>query len=74
MANSGKDGARALLGKCGYATGGWIKGAIKHPGSFSSAAKRAGMSTPAFAQKHRHDSGVLGKRARLAKTLGKMRG
>lgn len=66
--------AKDLLGKCGYASGGWIRGAIKHPGSFSRAAKHAGMSTAAFAQKHSGDSGVLGKRARLAQTLGKLRG
>lgn len=29
----------------------WIKGAIKHPGAFSAKAKRAGMSTAAFAAK-----------------------
>ena len=51
----------------------WIQGAIKHPGSFSAAAKRAGMSTRAFAQKHKHDPGTLGRRARLALTLMKMR-
>ncbi len=47
----------------------WIKGAIKHPGSFSAAAKRAGKSTRQFAAEHEHDSGTLGKRARLAETL-----
>ena len=29
----------------------WIKGAIKKPGSLSAAAKRAGMSTEAYAKK-----------------------
>ena len=29
----------------------WIKGAIKRPGAFSAKAKRAGMSTEAYAQK-----------------------
>jgi len=47
----------------------WIKGAIKHPGSFSAAAKRGGKSTRAFAKEHEHDSGTLGRRARLAETL-----
>jgi hypothetical protein len=50
----------------------WIKGAIKHPGAFKAKAEKAGMSTAAFAKKHAHDSGKLGKQARLAQTLGKM--
>ncbi len=53
--------------------GNWIQGAIKHPGVFSAAAKRAGMSTAAFAQRHKNDPGTLGRRARLAITLMKMR-
>lgn len=51
----------------------WIQKAIKHPGSFKAAAKRAGKSTASFATEHEHDSGTLGKRARLAKTLMGMR-
>ena len=51
----------------------WIQGAIKHPGSFKVAAKRAGKTTVAFAQEKKHASGVVGKRARLALTLSKMR-
>ena len=47
----------------------WIRGAIKHPGSFKKAAEKAGKSTAEFATEHEHDSGTLGKRARLAKTL-----
>ena len=47
----------------------WIAGAIKHHGVFRAAAKRAGMSTEAYAHKHEHASGVLGHRARLALTL-----
>ena len=54
-------------------TGGWIKGAIKHPGAFTASAKKAGMSTHAFAEKHKGDGGVTGRRARLALTLSKMR-
>jgi hypothetical protein len=54
-------------------SGGWIKGAIKKPGVFKASAKKAGMSTHAFAEKHKHDSGVTGNRARLALTLSKMR-
>ena len=51
----------------------WVKGAIKHKGIFSAAAKHAGMSTAAYAQAKRKAPGVLGKRARLAITLGKLR-
>ena len=47
----------------------WIAGAIKHPGAETAAAKKAGMSVQAYAQKHKHDSGKAGKRARLALTL-----
>ena len=47
----------------------WIQGAIKHPGSFSKAAKKAGMSTRAYAEAHKGDKGTLGRRARLALTL-----
>lgn len=54
--------------------GNWISGAIEHPGSFSKSAKSAGMSTSAYAQKEKHAGGVVGKRARLALTLSKMRG
>jgi hypothetical protein len=35
-------------------------------GVFSAAAKRAGQSTHAFAEEHKHSSGKIGKRARLA--------
>jgi hypothetical protein len=51
----------------------WIKSAIRHPGSFKAAAKRAGKTTAAFAQEKKHAGGVVGKRARLALTLSKMR-
>lgn len=51
----------------------WISSAIRHPGALRKAAKRAGMSTSAYASAHAGDSGVLGKRARLAKTLSKLR-
>jgi len=51
----------------------WIQGAVsKHPGSFSAQARRAGLSTSAFASKHAGDAGKLGQRARLAQTLMKM--
>ena len=51
----------------------WIQGAIKRPGALKRKAKRAGMSTSAYATKHAHDKGRTGRQARLAKTLGKMR-
>lgn len=47
----------------------WIRGAISHPGVFKAAAEKAGKSTAEFATEHEHDSGKLGSRARLAKTL-----
>ena len=50
----------------------WIKGAIKNPGAFSSAAKRAGMSTAAYAQQvlsNPRASDTQKKRAQLALTL-----
>ena len=50
----------------------WIQKAIKKPGSFTAAAKKAGMSTHAFAEKKKHVSGKVGQRARLALTLSKM--
>jgi hypothetical protein len=50
----------------------WIQSAIKHPGAEKAAAKRAGMSTQAYMQKHKGDSGTAGKRARLGLTLSKM--
>lgn len=51
----------------------WIAGAIKHPGAFSAAAKRAGKSTQEYAREKEHAGGTLGRRARLALTLSKMR-
>jgi hypothetical protein len=47
----------------------WIKGAVKKPGAFKAAAKRAGMSTRAYAQKKKNAKGKVGQRARLALTL-----
>lgn len=47
----------------------WIQGAVKHPGVFSAAAKRAGMSTRAYAEANKNASGTLGRRARLALTF-----
>ena len=50
----------------------WIKGAIKHPGALTTAAKKAGETNSEYEQQHKHDSGTAGKRARLALTLKKM--
>lgn len=46
---------------------------IKHPGSFSRAAKRHHESTHAFAEKEKHASGTEGHRARLALAFESMR-
>jgi hypothetical protein len=55
----------------------WIKGAIKRPGAFSAKAKRAGMTTAAYAtkvlKKGSRASAQTKRQARLAQTLGKMR-
>jgi len=50
----------------------WIKGAIKHPGAEREAAARAGMGTQEYMQKHEHDKGRSGKRARLGLLLSHM--
>jgi hypothetical protein len=50
----------------------WIAGAIKHPGAETKSAKRAGMTTHEYAEKHKSDTGTAGKRARLALTLSKI--
>lgn len=51
----------------------WIAGAIKKPGSFGAAAKKAGKSTAEFASEKEDAPGKMGKRARLAQTLMSMR-
>lgn len=55
----------------------WIKKAIKRPGAFKAKAKKAGMSTSAYAtkvlKKSSHASSRTKKQAALAKTLGKLR-
>jgi len=54
-----------------------IKKAIKRPGAFSAKAKRAGMSTAAYAtkvlKKGSRASARTKRQAALARTLGKMR-
>lgn len=51
----------------------FIAKAIKHPGAERAAAKRAGMSTHAYEEKHRGDPGTAGRRARLGLLLGHLR-
>jgi hypothetical protein len=52
----------------------WIANATKkHKGKFSAKAKRAGMSTSAYARKEAHAGGTLGKEANLAETLARVR-
>lgn len=50
----------------------WIKGAIKHPGAMTEAAKHEGVSNSEYIKEHKHDSGKAGQRARLAETLKSM--
>jgi hypothetical protein len=48
----------------------WIAGATSNAhGQFRRKAEAAGKSTAEFAREHAHDSGKLGKQARLAATL-----
>jgi hypothetical protein len=48
----------------------WIeKATSKNKGSFGAAAKKAGKSTAEYADEKSDASGVMGKKARLAKTL-----
>lgn len=49
----------------------WMQKAVKHPGSFTAEAKRAGKSVHAFAELKKHAKGKVGKRARLALTFEK---
>ena len=55
----------------------WIAGAIKHPGAFTAAAKRAGMSPSEFAakvlKKGSRASTTTKRRAVLYRTLAKLR-
>jgi len=55
----------------------WIQGAIKRKGAFKAKAKRAGMSTSAYARKVLKKGSKASTRtkrqASLARTLGKMR-
>ena len=50
----------------------WIQKAVKHPGASTRAAAREGVSLTEWISEHKGDSGVAGKRARLAATFRKM--
>ena len=50
----------------------WIQGAIKHPGAEREAARKAGMTTHAYMEKHKNDPGKAGARARLGLRLEHM--
>lgn len=50
-----------------------IKSAIKRPGALTRKAKRAHMTTQAFASKHKHDSGLTGQQARFDLVLKRVR-
>lgn len=50
----------------------WIQGAIQHPGAEKTAAKKAGMSTHEFMEKHKASPGKAGARARLGLRLSAM--
>lgn len=47
----------------------WIQKAIKRPGAFRAKARKAGMSTRAYAQEMKNEPGRTGRQARLALTL-----
>ena len=55
----------------------WIAGAVKRPGAFRAKAKKAGMSTSAYARKvlskNSRASARTKRQARLAQTFSKMR-
>ena len=55
----------------------WIKGAVKRPGAFSAKAKKAGMSTAAYAKKvtakGSKASTLTKQQANFAKNVAKVR-
>lgn len=44
----------------------WMQGAVKHPGSLTRMAHRAGESPMTYAREHYHSSGKVGQKARFA--------
>jgi hypothetical protein len=57
----------------GGGTGDWMGTAVRHKGALRTAAHRAGESTHEYAEKHKGDAGITGRRARLALTFAKYR-
>lgn len=55
------------------ATKHFIQDAIKRPGALTRKAQKSGMSVSAYAQKHKHDSGLTGQQARFALVLKQLR-
>lgn len=51
----------------------FIQKAIKHPGALKKKAKKAGMSTDAFAKSHDKGNSQTAKQSRFAETLAKLR-
>jgi len=56
----------------------WIQKAIKHPGSLTERAKKAGAFkngkiSQEWLDAHKNDKGLMGKRVRLAMTLRNMK-
>lgn len=51
----------------------FMKAAVKHPGALTRKAKKAGMSTPAFARKHDTGGSTTAKQSRLAEIFNKYR-
>lgn len=51
----------------------WIEHAHLDKGAFGKKASRAGKSTAEFAKEKRHAGGKLGRQARAAETLSKLR-
>ena len=52
----------------------WMQAAVpkSHRGKFTAKAKKAGMSTQAYARKEAHAPGTLGAEARLARRFQKI--
>lgn len=44
----------------------WMQSAVEHHGAATEAAEKEGLSVHAWAEKHEHDEGTTGHRARLA--------
>ncbi len=51
----------------------WMEHAVKHPGSFTRAAKAHGKGVHEYAEEEKGAKGTLGRRARLALAFSKAR-